>query len=119
MRSRDQLSSDAELLSIRLFNRRIRLSRAFSDAGGDLRYHGLIGHALLEMVRARVSSILTLRRRGGPAFRDRAVGVEVAMQEVARVGPIDGGIDGQLRCRDACGFFPNNSSARERFPDGS
>ena len=54
-----QLSSDAGLLPLCQFDDRIGLSRAFADALDDPRDPALIEHTYLEMVRARVYSILT------------------------------------------------------------
>jgi hypothetical protein len=49
------------------------------------------------MVRTRAYGILALRRREGPAYRDRAVGVEVAKLEAARFGLLDRCTQGNLR----------------------
>jgi hypothetical protein len=49
-----QLSGDAGLLSLRQFDQRIGLTRAFADALDDPRDPELAEHSFLEMVRARV-----------------------------------------------------------------
>src|SRR5947209_4633764 len=53
-----QLSSDAGLLSIRQFDQRIGLTRAFADALDDPRDPALTEHTFLEMVCSRVFGIL-------------------------------------------------------------
>jgi hypothetical protein len=54
--SSEQLPSDAGLLPIRQFDERVGLTRAFADALDDPRDPDY--HTFLEMVRARVYSIL-------------------------------------------------------------
>src|SRR5215471_5725513 len=56
--SSGQLSSDAGLLPIRQFDRRIGLTQAFADALDDPRDPELTEHSFLAMVRSRVYGIL-------------------------------------------------------------
>ncbi len=53
-----QLTSDAGLLPIRQFDKRIGLTQAFADALDDPRDPDLTEHTFLEMVRSRVYGIL-------------------------------------------------------------
>ena len=105
-----QLSGDAGLLPIRQFDDRTGLTRAFADALDDPRDLGRVEHPFPGMASARVSGILAVRRRDGPAVRDRAVGVEVATQEFVRFGLID--VPGPPGCAFPRGHPPKGGPER-------